>query len=68
MNETLTIEQALTLTIGIMKDINVPAAYVEQIGIPLAKCINNLDQCVIAIKKSNDESGANEDGRETDSE
>lgn len=66
-NESMTIQQVLSITVNLLKGIMVPAEHGESIGVPVARSIRNLNECINAIQKieaAKDE----EDGREADSE
>jgi len=51
MENQITVEQALEITINMLKDINVPVSMLEQIGFPISRAIGNLAQCVEAIRR-----------------
>ena len=64
MEEKLTVETVLDMTVRQMAEINVPAGLTEQIGVPLARAIGNLHAVLEALRKSKEA----QDGRETDPE
>lgn len=64
MEEKLTVETVLDMTVRQMAEINVPAGLTEQIGVPLARAIGNLNAVLDALRKSKEA----QDGRETDPE
>ena len=51
MNDQINIDKALDVTIGILNGISVPISMMEQIGIPIIRAVNNLQQCIIAIQR-----------------
>lgn len=76
-NESMTIQQALSITVELLKGIMVPAEYAESIGLPISRSIGNLKECINAIdsqieammKEQKEESRKEtDDERETDAE
>lgn len=51
-NNQPTVMTILTDVVKMLGDIEVPAAKVEQIGIPIAKCINGIKLCIDAINQA----------------
>lgn len=47
--ETMTVDQVLEITMNMLKEIQIPASLVEQIGIPVCRAINNIQECLTAI-------------------
>lgn len=60
----LTVEEVLDMTVRQMSEISVPAGMIDQIGVPLARAIGNLNAVLEALRKSKEA----QDGRETDPE
>ena len=50
--ETMTVKEVLDETKKMMGNIAVPMNLIEQIGVPLARCINNITQCIDAMDKA----------------
>ena len=50
--EQMTVEQAIELTINMLRGIMVPAEYAEQIGIPVQRSILNLKEVMVAFEAS----------------
>lgn len=65
--EKLTIEEVLKITINGLKEIEIPVTMVEKIGIPVARAMQNLEQCVIAIERDS-KTEESEDGGKADAE
>lgn len=61
----LTVEEVLDMTVRQMSEISVPAGMIDQIGIPLARAIGNLNAVLDALRANKEAEG---DGRETDAE
>lgn len=67
--ERMTIEDVLKIVINDLSQIEVPVTLAERVGVPIARNIENLRQCVIAIGQSREEKQEEEDdGREADTE
>lgn len=63
----MTVEQVLEMTAKMLGEIRVPANEIQGIGIPIAQCINNLNECIKAIqanKEKPQEEAAPEDAQE----
>lgn len=58
--ETMTIEQVLEATAGLLGRIRVPAGETEEIGVPILHAIGNLNACIEAIRRKEQEEA--EDG------
>lgn len=52
MEEKLTLTQVLEITVGMLEEIEVPMKYMDQIGIPVAKSINNIKICIDAMNQN----------------
>ena len=50
--ETMTVKDALIETKKMLENIQVPMSMIEQIGIPLARGISNISQCIEAMNKA----------------
>ncbi len=55
MEEKLSLKQALIMTRNSLAEINVPIAFVEQIGMPVSRAIVNLDACIEAIGRQEEQ-------------
>lgn len=53
-NGAITVEQGLTEIINVLNSINVPVLLLEQIGVPIQNCANNLKLCLEALRKGNE--------------
>lgn len=47
----MTVKEVLQITADELGNIQVPAALIEQIGLPLAGCRKNLLECISAIER-----------------
>ena len=65
MEQTMTLEEVLTMCIQTLSNISVPIAFAESISTPMVNVVKNLQACVNFIQTQEKE---NEDGREADSE
>ena len=54
---TMTVEEVLQATVGMLEGIRVPAGLIDEIGIPLARSISNLRQCVAAMEDARTDAG-----------
>ena len=61
----LTVEEVLDMTVRQMEEISVPAGMIDQIGIPLARAIGNLNAVLEALRGNKEAEG---DGRAADAE
>jgi len=52
MEEKLTINQVLNITIDILEGIDVPVKKLETIGVPIKRAVGNLLLCIQAGEKS----------------
>ena len=52
MEERMTIDQVLEVTIGILEDIDVPMKKLNEIGVPIQRAIGNLQLCIQAVQDS----------------
>ena len=68
MENRMTIEQVLEATRNLLGAINVPAALIEQVGIPIKNAIGNLNLCIGAIRENTGEKEEAENGTEADPE
>ena len=48
----ITIAEVLRITVSTLQNINIPAALIEQIGMPIAGSIRNLQECLNAIENA----------------
>ena len=65
----MTIEDVLKITIDSLSRIEVPVSLAEKVGVEIARNVENLRQCVIAIGQSREEKQEEEDDeREADAE
>ena len=64
--ENLTIPQVLEITVEQLKRIMVPAEYSESIGVPVARSIRNLTECINAINRQAEAAKAEETEENTD--
>lgn len=55
MEEKMTVEQLLGVTVNLLNGINIPAGLIEQIGIPVSRAINYLQLCIDAMRKKPEE-------------
>lgn len=62
MEEKMTVEQVLRLTVDQLRAISIPAELIDSIGIPVCRAIGNLKECIRAME------AVKEDGREADAE
>lgn len=53
--EQMKVVNILEITINNLNNIRVPAALLEEIGIPIVQNVNNLYECVNALKAEGDE-------------
>lgn len=67
MENVLTVEDVLKVTIKMLESIKIPAVMVDEVGIPVARSIGNLNACLNALEQANKEK-EDENGRETDPE
>lgn len=69
MEQKYTIEEVLKATAQMLNSLSIPVSFIESLGVPIAKAVNNLEQCIIAINMDREEKTEGvEDGREADSE
>ena len=61
MGDTMTVQEAIEITITNLGNIAVPRVLNEQIGIPIDMAIANLRLCVDAMNKAKDQEGSNGD-------
>ena len=47
----MSLKEALEITINTLCNINVPVAYMNQIGTPIAVSVSNLQACLDAMKQ-----------------
>lgn len=67
--EKMTIEDVLKIVIDSLSRIEIPVSLAEKVGVEIARNVENLRQCVIAIGQSREERQEDaEDGREADAE
>lgn len=52
MEERMTIDQVLNITIDILEGIDVPMKKLEAIGVPIKQAIGNLYLCIQAMEES----------------
>lgn len=52
MEERMTIDQVLAVTIDILEGIDVPMKKLETIGIPIQRAVGNLRLCIQAVQES----------------
>lgn len=52
MEEKITVEQALEMTMKQLGAISIPVGLIEQIGIPINKAIHNIGACLEAMQKN----------------
>ena len=64
--ENLTIPQVLNITVQLLRGIMVPAEQGESIGVPVARSIRNLTECINAINKEAEAAKAKEAEENTD--
>ncbi len=50
--ETMTVKEALQITVNLLGNIAVPRSLNAQIGVPIDQAIGNLQQCIEAIEKN----------------
>ena len=50
MEETMTVEQVLKITVNILSGIQIPCALTESVGVPISNSIGNLNRCIEAIE------------------
>jgi len=53
--ETITVKEAIKVTIKVLEDIMVPGKYLDQIGEPIKGSIRNLNMCINAIEQAEQE-------------
>lgn len=75
MNETMTVQQVLEISINNLNAIQVPISMSQQISEPILGVINNLKLCIDALNKpaekepeEAEETGGEEDGSVPDAE
>lgn len=70
-NSTMTLKEVLEATIDILGGISIPAALVDQVGIPVRNAMSNLTLCVQAMSRNKAEKKPEEedaDGQAADAE
>lgn len=55
MEERLSIEQVLEITVNLLSGISIPASLVESVGVPISRGIGNLKACLTAIEREKQE-------------
>ena len=55
MEEKLSLKQALIMTRNTLAELNVPVAMVEQIGLPVSRAVANLNACIEAIVRQEEQ-------------
>ena len=60
MEEKITVLEALKYTIEMLGNISVPVSMNEQVAVPVAKAIHNINACILAMTKE-DEAEESED-------
>jgi len=72
--QVYSMEEVLQFTLNILGGIQIPAALSEQVGIPIAKAIGNLNAMIEATRNTKPENGKDyakeekKDGRAADAE
>lgn len=61
MENRITVENALEFTAENLKKISVPVAMTEQIAVPIANAIRNLEECIRAIREAKPQEEPQED-------
>ena len=64
MEQKLTVEQVLEMTVNMLGRITVPVAMIESIGTPVAQAINNINGCLEAFKRQEQEAQETEQNGE----
>lgn len=54
-NETMTVREVISVTMKLLGEIQVPVAFIRQIGIPINDAINNLQMCINAYEEADNE-------------
>lgn len=57
----LTNEQVLEITINLLRNIEVPAVLSEKIGIPIARCADNIQICLESMRAAERKAAESED-------
>ena len=52
MENQITIEQAIRMTVNMLNGIQVPVSMAKQIGVPVQNAIENLEACLNALDKA----------------
>lgn len=68
MENQITVNKALEITINILNGINVPISLMEQIGLPISRAVHNIEQCVEALNRADAEQQKTEEEPEIDVE
>ena len=55
MENKITIEQVLEMTVNVLSGISVPANMAKQIGVPIQNSIENLNACLEALDKAKEQ-------------
>ena len=50
--ETMTVKEALQVTVNLLGNISVPRNLNAQIGVPIDQAISNIQQCIGAIERN----------------
>lgn len=64
--KSYTSEEVIDITINLLSNINVPVVFSELIGVPILKCIQNLQATKEIMKAEKAQEGVEEDERETE--
>ena len=64
MENQMTIDQVLRITINEMEGLKVPVGLMDEIGIPIARAISNIRLCIQAVEASREQQAQNENAAE----
>ena len=68
MQEKITVEQALEMTANLLMNIEVPISMLEKIAVPINTAVNNLKECIAAIRQENERQNAEQNQEKEDVE
>ena len=68
MEQRLTVEDVIRITVSDLENIMVPAGLIDQIGMPVQNAIRNLYGCLDAIDRDKQQKAAEQEPSEQDPE
>lgn len=64
MEERMTVEQVIEVTVKLLEGIRLPISMIDEVGAPIRAAVNNLNACLKAMQEVKKDGDSDSEGRD----